>query len=94
MRAHDRHDRSAGEQLTYSEVKERLNASDDDVVRLLHSLSCAKHKVLLKEPSNKTINKMDSFRLNTKFTDRMRRVKVRCHRRTLPCRLLFAAAAM
>ncbi len=66
----------AGEQLTYSEVRERMNATDDDVVRLLHSLSCAKHKVLLKEPSNRTIGKDDSFRLNVKFTDRMRRVKV------------------
>lgn len=67
----------AGEQLTYTEVRERLNATDDDVIRLLHSLSCAKHKVLLKEPLNKVINKSDSFSLNVKFTDRMRRVKVR-----------------
>lgn len=65
-----------GEQLTYNEVKERLNAGDDDVLRLLHSLSCAKHKVLLKEPAGKTIAKTDSFRLNVKFTDRMRRVKI------------------
>lgn len=69
----------AGEQLTYNEVKERLNAGDDDVLRLLHSLSCAKHKVLLKEPAGKTIAKTDSFRLNVKFTDRMRRVKVSTH---------------
>lgn len=53
-----------------------MNAGDDDVLRLLHSLSCAKHKVLLKEPAGKTIAKTDSFRLNVKFTDRMRRVKV------------------
>ena len=46
------------------------------MLRLLHSLSCAKHKVLLKEPAGKTIAKTDSFRLNAKFTDRMRRVKV------------------
>ncbi|KAK9861186.1 hypothetical protein WJX84_011054 [Apatococcus fuscideae] len=67
---------NSGEQLTYEEVKERLNAGDDDVIRLLHSLSCAKHKVLLKEPANRTINKSDSFKLNVKFTDRMRRVKI------------------
>jgi len=65
------------ETLTYAEVKERLNLPDEDVTRLLHSLSCAKYKILLKEPSGKTIAKGDAFRINAKFTDRQRRIKAR-----------------
>lgn len=54
----------------------QLNLSDDDVVRLLHSLSCAKYKILNKEPSTKTISPTDVFEFNSKFTDKMRRIKV------------------
>jgi cullin 1 len=39
-----------------------VNVGDDDLVRLLHSLSCAKYKLLLKEPAGKTINKSDTFK--------------------------------
>ena len=54
----------------------QLNLGDDDVVRLLHSLSCAKYKILNKEPSTKTISPNDHFEFNAKFTDKMRRIKV------------------
>lgn len=54
----------------------QLNLSDDDVVRLLHSLSCAKYKILNKEPNTKTISPNDHFEFNAKFTDKMRRIKV------------------
>jgi len=64
------------EELSYQEVQERLNLQDDDVGRLLHSLSCAKYKILAKDPATKNITKNDKFRFNNKFTDRMRRIKV------------------
>ena len=54
----------------------QLNLSDDDVVRLLHSLSCAKYKILNKEPNTKTISPNDHFEFNAKFSDKMRRIKV------------------
>lgn len=63
-------------ELTYTEVQERVNLQDDDTIRLLHSLSCAKYKLLAKEPVGKTINKADKFKFNNKFTDRMRRIKI------------------
>jgi cullin 1 len=50
--------------------------NDDDVIRLLHSLSCAKYKILNKEPSTKTISPTDYFEFNSKFTDKMRRIKI------------------
>ncbi|KAF5182309.1 Cullin-1 [Thalictrum thalictroides] len=62
--------------LSYSEIKAQLNLTDDDVARLLHSLSCAKYKILNKEPNNKTISSKDVFEFNSKFTDKMRRIRV------------------
>lgn len=67
---------NASEKLSYSEIMTQLNLTDDDVIRLLHSLSCAKYKILIKEPNTKTISPNDVFSFNSKFTDRMRRIKI------------------
>ncbi|XP_031105658.1 cullin-1-like isoform X2 [Ipomoea triloba] len=67
---------NASDRLSYQEIMTQLNLSDDDVVRLLHSLSCAKYKILNKEPSTKTISPTDVFEFNSKFTDKMRRIKI------------------
>ena len=67
---------NGADRLSYSEIVTQLNLSDDVVVRLLHSLSCAKYKILNKEPSNKSISPNDVFEYNSKFTDKMRRIKV------------------
>ncbi|KAG2697369.1 hypothetical protein I3843_07G101200 [Carya illinoinensis] len=64
------------DRLSYSEMMTQLNLTHDDLVRLLHSLSCAKYKILNKEPNTKTILQTDNFEFNSKFTDRMRRIKV------------------
>jgi cullin 1 len=39
-----------------------LNLQEEDVTRLLHSLSCAKYQILAKEPAGRTISKNDKFR--------------------------------
>ncbi|KAI3886017.1 hypothetical protein MKX03_003598 [Papaver bracteatum] len=62
--------------LTYSEILSQLNLLDDDVLRLLHSLSCAKYKILANEPNTKTNSQKGSFMFNAEFTDKMRRIKV------------------
>ncbi|CAL5346993.1 unnamed protein product [Camellia sinensis] len=67
---------NASDRLSYQEIMTQLNLTHDDVVRLLHSLSCAKYKILNKEPNNKTISPTDHFEFNSKFTDKMRRIKV------------------
>ncbi|XP_059437613.1 cullin-1 [Corylus avellana] len=64
------------DRLSYSEIMTQLNLTHDDLVRLLHSLSCAKYKILSKEPNTKTILPTDNFEFNSKFTDRMRRIKI------------------
>merc|ERR1719199_1108306 len=43
---------------------------------MLHSLSCAKYKLLTKDPPGKTVGPDDVFQFNAAFTDRMRRIKV------------------
>ncbi|KEH37311.1 putative cullin protein, neddylation [Medicago truncatula] len=67
---------NSSDRLSYSEIMAQLNLTDDDVIRLLHSLSCAKYKILNKEPSTKAILPTDSFEFNSKFTDKMRRIKI------------------
>ncbi|KAL5719795.1 Cullin-1 [Ranunculus cassubicifolius] len=67
---------NASDRLSYSEIKTQLNLTDDDIVRLLHSLSCAKYKILTKTTTTKTISLTDSFEFNSKFTDKMRRIKI------------------
>ncbi|OMO57825.1 hypothetical protein COLO4_35078 [Corchorus olitorius] len=62
--------------LSYSEIIAQLNLTQDDLNRLLHSLSCAKYKILLKDSNTKNISKSDYFDFNSKFTDRMRRIKI------------------
>ncbi|XP_048440510.1 cullin-1 isoform X3 [Pyrus x bretschneideri] len=67
---------NTSDRLSYSEIMTQLNLTDDDVVRLLHSLSCAKYKILNKEPNTKTLSPTDYFEFNAKFTDKMRRIKI------------------
>nr|GEV02965.1 cullin-1-like [Tanacetum cinerariifolium] len=67
---------NASEKLSYSEIKSQLNLADDDVVRLLQSLACAKYKILTKVPSSRTVSNTDVLQFNSKFTDRMRRIRI------------------
>ncbi|KAL5220115.1 hypothetical protein ABZP36_024828 [Zizania latifolia] len=64
------------DRLSFSEIVAQLKLSHDDAVRALHSLSCAKYKILNKEPSNRWISSNDIFEFNSGFTDRSRRIKV------------------
>eukprot|EP00899_Mesostigma_viride_P014258 jgi/Mesvir1/22833/Mv20093-RA.1 len=71
------------EKLSYEDIKKQLNLGDEDLVRVLHSLSCAKYKILLKEPAERVVRHTDKFAFNAKFTDKMRRIKVCTHRSPL-----------
>ncbi|CAI0379172.1 unnamed protein product [Linum tenue] len=67
---------NTSDRLSYSEIMTQSNLGHEDLVRLLHSLSCAKYKILIKEPISKTVSPNDIFEFNPKFTDRMRRIKI------------------
>ncbi|XP_019090945.1 PREDICTED: cullin-2-like, partial [Camelina sativa] len=62
--------------LSYTEILEQVNLSHEDLARLLHSLSCLKYKILIKEPMSRSISKTDTFQFNSNFTDKMRRIRV------------------
>merc|ERR1719181_101237 len=42
---------NSADTLTFAEILERLNLPEPDVTRVLHSLSCAKYKILIKAPA-------------------------------------------
>lgn len=67
---------NASDRLSYLDIKTQLNLADDDLVRLLQSLSCAKYKILIKEPIARSVSLTDYFEFNSKFTDRMRRIRI------------------
>lgn len=69
---------NTADRLSYAEISTQLNLADEDLVRVLQSLSCAKYKILLKEPNTRTVSHTDHFSFNSGFTDRMRRIRV-CH---------------
>lgn len=64
------------EELTFTDILQRLNLAEDDTGRTLHSLACAKYKILTKEPNNKAITKNDKFSFNRKFTNQSLRIKI------------------
>ncbi|KAM5585593.1 hypothetical protein ABKV19_004801 [Rosa sericea] len=64
------------DRLSYSEILTQLNLTNEDLVRLLHSLSCAKYKILIKESNTKTMSPNDNFMFNYKFTDKMKRIEI------------------
>ncbi|XP_074279653.1 cullin-1-like [Silene latifolia] len=67
---------NTADRLGYLEIADQLNLADEDLTRVLHSLSCAKYKILVKEPSSRSISKTDHFSFNSSFTDRMRRIRI------------------
>ncbi|KAL2892031.1 Cullin-1 [Bienertia sinuspersici] len=67
---------NTSDRLSYSEMATQLNLADEDLVRVLQSLSCAKYKILLKEPSSRIVSPTDYFSFNSSFTDRMRRIRI------------------
>ncbi|WOG83765.1 hypothetical protein DCAR_0102943 [Daucus carota subsp. sativus] len=67
---------NTADKLSYLEVQAQLHLSDDDLVRVLHSLSCAKYKILKKTPSSDTVSSTDYFEFNSKFTDKMRKIRI------------------
>lgn len=64
------------DELTFTEIQDRLNLAEDDTGRTLHSLACAKFKILSKDTATKTIGKSDKFSFNNKFSNMQRRIKV------------------
>ena len=64
------------EQASYTEIKNHLNIEDCYLKPLLHSLSCTKHKIVLKNDDPKKVQKNDIFKINYNFTSPFRSIKM------------------
>ncbi|KAF6166136.1 hypothetical protein GIB67_023846 [Kingdonia uniflora] len=62
--------------LSFSEIQTELNVADMDLIKILHSLSCAEYNILTKEQNSKTISRMDFFKFNSKFTHTRTELKI------------------
>jgi len=62
--------------LSFTQIIERLNLEEEVAKRVMHSLSCAKHKVLVKDPQTKGISRNDKFMINEKFQSPMRKIRI------------------
>lgn len=61
---------------TFDALRERLGIPEEILKRVMHSLSCGKHKVIEKEPKSNTIKATDSFRAAPKFQCKMLKVRI------------------
>ena len=68
---------SGGATLSFEDLAQRLNLEASILKPLMHSLSCGKHKVIVKQPaaSNK-ISTTDKFKANAKFSSNMRKIRI------------------
>ena len=62
--------------LGFEEIRSKLNVEASIMKKILHSLSCAKAKVLRKEPKSKRVNASDTFTPNAKFSNKYRKLRL------------------
>jgi cullin 1 len=67
---------SGGGTVSFDDLLQRLNLDESMLKPLMHSLSCGKHKVILKLPPGNKINTTDKFVANAKFTSNMRKIRI------------------
>lgn len=65
-----------GSTLGLEELQKSLNLDLETLKPLMHSLSCGKHKVIIKSPASNKINSTDTFAANAKFTCNMRKIRI------------------
>lgn len=62
--------------LSYEEIKSATGLPDNELVRTLQSLACAKYRVLTKNPKGREVKETDSFMFNPNFSDPKLRIKI------------------
>ena len=67
---------SGGEVVGFEDLAQRLNLEESMLKPLMHSLSCGKHKVIVKHPPSNKINNTDTFTANAKFSSNMRKIRI------------------
>ena len=67
---------NGGDTVGFEDLAQRLNLKENILKPLMHSLSCGKHKVILKTPPSNKINNTDTFTANAKFSSNMRKIRI------------------
>jgi len=62
--------------LSFKDIQEETNIPIQDLKRNLYTLSCAKYKILVKNPANAKFGPTDTFSFNSEFKSKLFRVKV------------------
>ena len=62
--------------FSFAEIKQHTDIEEGELKRTLQSLACGKTRVLTKEPAGREVGDADSFRVNTKFTHKLVKVKI------------------
>lgn len=62
--------------LTFDDLKKKMNITPDVLKRVVHSLSCGKVKVLIKEPKGRSIGLKDKFKVNLDFQSKLRKIRI------------------
>jgi len=62
--------------LSFKEIQEETSIPIQDLKRNLYTLSCAKYRILLKNPKNAKFTPTDTFAFNGEFKSKLFRVKV------------------
>jgi len=62
--------------LSFKEIQEVTSVPIQDLKRNLYTLSCAKYKILVKDPNNPKFGPTDTFTFNNEFKSKLFRVKV------------------
>ena len=63
-------------EYSFDEIKLGMNVDEDIVKKTLHSLSCGKYKILNKSQDTKTISNKETFSVNMKFTNNVRKFNI------------------
>ncbi|KAJ8979061.1 hypothetical protein NQ317_005742 [Molorchus minor] len=63
-------------QLSFNEIQELTNLECEELKRTLISLACGKSKVLIRQLKGKDLENEDIFYFNSKFSDKLFRVKI------------------
>lgn len=67
---------SGKEKYSFEELCADSMIEPEIMKRILHSLSCVKHKILLKDPKSKAVKQTDSFSFNVKFKSQQRKMRI------------------
>jgi len=62
--------------LSFKEIQEATSIPIQDLKRNLYTLSCAKYKILIKDPATAKFGPGDNFTFNSEFKSKLFRVKV------------------